>query len=105
MSVIKVALEDETGGMLEEVQGRTWLLGRLLSVPSVASPDFPILRTIDLYGDTTFNRLQVGLLLEEWSRLQQWAETDEERQLLLDVETLAEKCKSKPGRYLKFYGD
>jgi hypothetical protein len=106
MSIIDVALEDESGQALEKVKGRTWLLGRFLSSPDFeGTSKYQLLRTIDLYGDTTFNRLQIDQFLSEWAQLQELAETDEEKEVFSEVESLATKCKGTPSHYLKFYGD
>ena len=52
-----VGLQDELGGRIDGVDDPKGLLNRLL--PGAADrDDFPFLRSIDDYGDTTFNRLQ-----------------------------------------------
>ena len=67
-------------------------------------PSYPHLGSIDLYGDTTFNRLQIRLFLNEWKRWGSMAQTQEERELVRRVEDLANES-LKTSNYLKFYGD
>ena len=63
---ITVVLEDENGGSLETLDDTTLLLRAL---PPVDDASFPWLSTIDRYGDTTFNHLQVPKLRAELQRL------------------------------------
>lgn len=100
---LNVVLETERGEPLEEVGDPTNLLHRLL--PSQDDPSYKYLRFIDWYGDTIFNRLQIEPFLAEWQRLLNKARTIEESALLEEIKRLAERCRSEPHTYLKFYGD
>jgi hypothetical protein len=103
MAIIRIQLEDEHGGKIEEVEGNTHMLNRIL--PLLNENSFQCLRFIDPYGDTVFNRMQMDQFLFEWDQVSRRATTAEEKELLERVKRLAEKCQSKPHLYLKFYGD
>jgi hypothetical protein len=103
MGIIKVALEDERGKSLEEVEGHVRLLGQYL--PSLGDERFQCLRFIDSYGDTVFNRPQMERFIIEWQKIMANPKTQEESILLSQVLYLAKKCLDEPHRYLKFYGD
>lgn len=103
MGTINITLEDENGVQLEAVEGRVYLIGRVL--PLIEDETFQCLRFIDPYGDTVFNRPQMGQFIRELDSIMGRAETPEEKAILLRVRELAEKCESEPHLYLKFYGD
>lgn len=100
---LTIILETENGEAIEQVGDPTNLLHLLLPTPDDAS--FTCLRFIDLYGDTVFNRLQMGTFLAEWKRIVNLARTSEEKELLNRIENLARRCQNEPHLYLKFYGD
>src|SRR5215211_7071869 len=56
MSIIDVRVENELGEEEDRAEGRTWLLSGVLSRIEIS--EFRLLKYLDLYGDTTFNRLQ-----------------------------------------------
>lgn len=60
---LDVALADERGARIDGVGDVPNVLGRLL--PPADDRSFRCLGFIDLYGDTVFNRLQMGELLTE----------------------------------------
>lgn len=96
-------LEDERGTALSNVEDQANLLHRLLPDPNDIS--FHMLRFIDWYGDTVFNRLQLESFLQEWDRIAPHAQTEEARSLLGRVRDLATKGPQLQHTYLKFYGD
>jgi len=100
---ITVVLEDERGTALSSVEDQANLLHRLLPNPKDAS--FHTLRFIDWYGDTVINRLQLETFIQEWDRIAQHAQTEEERSLLCRIRDLATKGQQEQHTYLKFYGD
>lgn len=100
---LKVALETERGGPIEEVGDPTNLLHRLL--PSYDDVSSQFLRFIDWYGDTVFNRLQMEGFIAEWKKLSSKAQTVAEKELLSRVESLARRCQNEPHLYVKIYGD
>ena len=100
---LNIVLEDEEGVKLDEVVDQKNLLHRLL--PSQEDSTYNCLRFVDWYGDTTFNRLQMPLFLEEWKSLEKRAKTQDEFALLRRVEGLALRCRDEIHLYLKFYGD
>jgi hypothetical protein len=98
-----IRLEDEHGQKVEEVGDPTNLLQRLL--PSPKDETFSCLRFIDPYGDTVFNQIHIATFLAELERISVAATTDQERRLLESIRELAERCRSEPHLYVKFYGD
>jgi hypothetical protein len=98
-----IRLEDERGRPVEEVGDPGNLLHRLL--PSPRDESFHCLRFIDPYGDTVFNRPQIEEFLADLGRILVSAKTKEERELLERIRELAERCRSEPHLYVKFYGD
>jgi len=63
--------------------------------------EFEVLRYLDLYGDTTFNRLQMDDLLRDLNRLK----NIEDNPLINEIISLGEKCLMEVHTYLVFYGD
>lgn len=98
-----IRLEDERGERVDEVSGPTDALQGLL--PSPKDESFSCLRFIDPYGNTVFNSLQAEVLLAELTRIRPTTTTNLERELLDRIEELAERCRSEPHLYIKFYGD
>ncbi len=99
---IDIILENEQAQVIGQVDDPRNLLGGLL--PG-RDDSYHCLRFIDPYGNTIFNRLQMERFLEEWQQIKQNARSQEERQLLDDVEKLARRCASEPHFYLRFRGD
>jgi len=100
---IDVIRQDENYQEIELVEDVNNRLPRLL--PSFQDQSFPLLRFVDWYGNTIFNRMQVEELLGEWSRLYERAQSDEDKHLLREIEALAKRCLDEPHLYLKFEGD
>jgi hypothetical protein len=96
---------------LIDASGRT--LGEILdserklegALPSENDERFPLLRFVDSYGDTVFNRLQAGHVRQEVERLQQVTGDPAVKQLMEELLQLANECAAAPHRYLKFLGD
>jgi hypothetical protein len=81
-----IELQDERGGVLESVADPKNLLGRLL--PANEDWSQPMLASIDFYGDTVFNRMQIGRFLPEWAAVSTKAETPEESSLIEAIERM-----------------
>jgi hypothetical protein len=64
-----------------------------------------MLSSIDPYGNTVFNRLQIERFLEEWATVSVKARSSEERSLLAAIEKMAFRCQREVHLYLKFIGD
>ena len=73
-------------------------------VPARDELDFPLLRCIDPFGKTVFNHLQMESFIEEWSRLQNRAEDDSQKEAWQKIKEMAETCKSDRDLYLRFVG-
>ena|ERR1039457_4001749 len=98
-----IELQDELGGRIAGVDDSRGLLDRLL--PQVWDDQYPTLGSIDPYGDTTFNGLQMRGFLKEWASVSQTAGTAEEQALISAIESLAQRCRDEVHTYLKFIGD
>ena len=100
---LSVRLEGELGDTAAQVNDPGNVLHRLL--PSADDNASAVLRYIDWYGDTVFNRLQMKPFLDEWRALRDRARSDDERKLVDEVRALAERCRDDPHLYLRFVGD
>jgi hypothetical protein len=78
---------------------------RGLFLPEFDDLSFPVLRLIDPYDDTVFNRCQTRVLLEEWSRVEAKARESGEHRHWREIRDLAQKVAAEPLRYLRFIGD
>jgi len=100
---ICVALQSETGKTLELIPDDKQLLHALLPPPGNESDS--MLAWIDWYGTTMFNHLQMKRFISEWDQLATRVRTDEERDLLSKIRSLALRCQKEETSYLKFIGD
>ena len=98
-----IALQTESGEQIELVADEKNLFERLLGSPDANA--CPMLASIDRYGDTVFNRLQMDRFLSEWKTLFGKVNTPEEEALLNAVQNLAEKSRLDVHQYLVFIGD
>ncbi len=100
---LNIELQDEHGGRIAGVDDPRNLLGALL--PQLGNDAYPILGSIDPYGDTTFNNLQMRRFLHEWATVTQKPSTADEQLLVSTIEALARRCRDEVHTYLKFIGD
>lgn len=98
-----IRLESKDGGLIEEMPDLESLLSRLL--PSFEDSSFHLLRYLDPWGDTIFNRLQMEELVAELQRIRPKASTEEERAFVDSIGRMAVRCREGEGLYLKFLGD
>ncbi|MBV9613081.1 MAG: hypothetical protein JO091_11450 [Acidobacteriaceae bacterium] len=98
-----IELKDEWGAQLDTVADPQNILDRLLPVPGDSSN--PMLGSIDPYGDTVFNVIQINWFLSEWSAVLAKAQTAEEQELTSKITAMAQRVRDGIGLYLKFVGD
>ena len=98
-----VALETEFDEQLELIGDDQNLLYKLIGYPD--STHFPMLASIDWYGDTTFNRMQIKRFLAEWETLFSKASTPEENSLLEEIKQLSLRSLEIVHLYVVFIGD
>jgi hypothetical protein len=98
-----IALINEGGENLAFITDDKNFLHKLL--PPADDDSSPMLASIDWYGDTVFNSVQMRRFIPEWNILKQRTRNVEEQQLVAAVERLAERCKDEVHLYLKFIGD
>ncbi|MEZ0224407.1 MAG: hypothetical protein ACAH83_07640 [Alphaproteobacteria bacterium] len=101
---INLNLETERGEVLQSLLDPEGTMARLLS-PYCNINVYPMLGSIDPYGDTVFNRIQMGLFLGEWSKVLAKNLSPEERVVADQIEKLAQRCRDEVHLYLKFIGD
>jgi hypothetical protein len=97
---IHVELVTETGEVEGSAKGCGSLLGRI-----VGDEDSRLVRYIDPYGDTYFNRLQVADFLEDWEERYPSAGSPDEQKCWHEVKALAQRCAADVHTYLRFVGD
>ena len=101
---LTVKLETERGERVEAVYfGPEHWLEELL--PADDDTSYQCWRFIDCYGNTVFNRLQMGQFLAELQRIRAKHALPQHQAMLDEVERLARRCKTSFHYYLKFYGD
>ena len=100
---LDIELQDEQGEPLESLADPRNLLGRLL--PPNDDDSHPMLASIDPYGDTVSNRIQMQRFLHEWAGGCAKAQTSEERSLVASIEKMAFRCHDEVHLCLKFIGD
>jgi len=100
---LNVELQDEQGNTLQALPDPQNSLARLLPLDNEEL--YPTLAGIDLYGDTLFNRVQMGRFLREWRIISAQAQSQDERGLLAAIESMALRCSNEVHLYLKFIGD
>jgi hypothetical protein len=98
-----IELTDESWAVLEFATDERNLLHRLL--PPQDGDSSPMLESIDWYGHTVFNSIQMKRFLAEWEYVVQRAASDEEQVLAARIKKLAERCRDEVHIYLKFVGD
>jgi hypothetical protein len=77
-------------------------LNRLLPF---GDPLYPLLGSVDPYGNTIFNGLQMERFIQEWDRVMVKAEDKDDKKLLAKVRELAIRCEAEPHTFLRFVGD
>jgi hypothetical protein len=90
-----VSLEDETRGVVETLRSQ------LALESAIDLSTFKLLRYLDPYGDTIFNRYQIDDLIVDLEKL---------AELITDIRisqiiSLAKRCKDEVHTYLSFNGD
>ena len=99
---IDVHLQNESGADLRSYFDSQMLLPTMLDAFDTSKTT--CLRFIDPYGDTTFNREQVEVLLIELSQLRDRLDT-KTREFVDSIIELGEEVQSGNHLYLKFIGD
>ena len=77
-------------------------LNRLLPF---GDPSFPLLGSVDPYGNTIFNGIQMERFIKEWDCVIAKAEDQDDKELLAKVRVMANRCEAEPHTFLRFVGD
>jgi hypothetical protein len=100
---LSIILETETGKKIDSAGDPHNFLHKLLPLPG-EQPD-SMMGSIDWYGNTCFNHLQMKRFLAEWDQLVGRAQSPEVKDLLSQVRELAVRCSKERTYHLKFIGD
>jgi len=98
---IRFRLIRENGEIVESIADTHGLVERAMA----ELPDLRLLRYVDAYGDTYFNKLQMPDLLSDWNAAQKLAQSADDRACWRGLEGLAEECQRHTHLYLRFVGD
>jgi hypothetical protein len=102
---VDVRLETENGEVVDEVGDPRNVFVHML--PGSAS-DYTLLRYIDPYGHTVFNRMQMPDFLADLQSLRSSSESSEQTEIIDRIQQLAERSRDDPhyaGYLLRFSGD
>jgi hypothetical protein len=99
---VKVILETVDGKREAEVVDFDYVLANIWPV---GDDSFRLLQYVDLYGNTIFNRQQMGEVEKELDVLLQRVVSNEQKETLLRIRSLASRCKEHPHWFLRFRGD
>jgi hypothetical protein len=101
--------EDENGGLIEAHPDGLWLVFEMMPPGVMEGPlkESPCLQFIDPYGDTTFNQLQIPVLISELRSLleSEHCRGHERLREFEGVVSFVEKARDQVHTYIKFYGD
>ena len=98
---VVVELIGESGEQVAAVGDVGGFIARCASEPR----EWRLLKYVDEYGDTYFNRLQMLDFLADWEAAGALLRSSEEEKLWLEVGRLARECRDEVHLYLKFFGD
>ncbi|WP_128914727.1 hypothetical protein [Granulicella sibirica] len=100
---LDVAVQDEGGKQLHIVLDERNLVSPLIGFPSFSVS--PMLASVDRYGDTVFNRVQIRQFIVEWSELARNNSMEGEQKIANEILALAELVRDSVHLYLVFIGD
>jgi hypothetical protein len=99
---VDVHLQTETGEILQSCFDPQSLVPAMLSQLDASRTTF--LSSIDIYGDTTFNRAQAAELVDELSNIRPTLDAETKAHVDLIIKLVA-IVQSEPNRYITFFGD
>ena len=74
-------------------------------LPGAWEEERPFLSSIDPYGDTLFNSVQMRQFLREWASIEARVVTEPQRQTAAAVARMARQCANGLDLFLRFVGD
>jgi hypothetical protein len=99
---IYITIESEFG---EKIDGIVDELNLLHMKTEVEDSPYEIIKYIDPYGNTVFNRYQIEPLLSDIEKLSEENKSTEALEFLTNLKDFAMRCLNEVHTYLKFYGD
>jgi len=100
---LNVFLQDENGHTIDRVIDNNYVFMSLIN--SIPETEGHCARFIDLYGNTVFNRLQIGHFIKEVEEHSALLKKPADRELILRIIQLAARCAKEPHLYIKIVGD
>jgi len=98
---IRIRLVRESGDPVRSVTDKDGLVDRA----TAELPSARLLRYVDPYGDTYFNKLQMADLLADWQDTHPLIETASDEECWSGVEAIIRECQSRTHLYVRFVGD
>jgi hypothetical protein len=98
-----IALETESGEKIQSIEDTKNILHQLL--PLQVDESYKLLRFVDWYGDTIFNRIQMEALIADITLLLKKVHSQEEIDLMLNIVKMCKRCSDEQHLYVKIYGD
>jgi hypothetical protein len=103
---VDVVWKDAAGGQIDRASDAPgWFSRALNSVQNPPRKDFPIMLSIDLYGDSVVMPPRTDALADELDRIRNETAEPEARIHIGKVLTLARAASSQPGSFLECRGD
>ncbi len=102
---IDCRIQHEDGEVLKQLNDPKSWVANLLQLTSIAVRNSVCLRFIDEYGDTTFNQLQIPVLLKELQDILPHCDDAESRAHAQALIAFVSKANGETHTYLKFIGD
>ena len=98
---ISVRLIREDGETIVSATDKRGLIPRALN----RMKNLRLLRYVDLYGNTYFNKFQMADLLADWRAIELLIEGADDAVFWREVQRLAEECQNETHTYVRFAGD
>jgi hypothetical protein len=100
---LSIQLRDERQNIEKEIFDEQNLLHSILPIDDWKNS--PLISSIDLYGDTVFNRVQSKQFLHELNSLRILMDSSKLRDLIDQIQALMEQVRDSAHLYLVFVGD
>ena len=98
---IRIRLPRESGDQIRTVSDKDGLVDR--AAAELPSPR--LLRYVDAYGNTYFNKLQIADPLADWQGGERAHKTAGDEECWGGVESMIRECQGRTHLYVKFVGD
>lgn len=100
---MEIHVQDENGNILKTLLDTRGVVERTIGKHKL--PESCCWKFIDIYGDTTFNWMQIKTLIGELEKITQNTDQVGDNKFLGELISLSNESLSHPHQYLKFVGD